>query len=140
MSGLEGRKNLLAGVRETTKAMKNSWYVDVLKDAQTLSTVGKLEVQTVILNTPSAISYSKDNRYYTGQMYNAVGNDAKRTGTSFTARAGWIGLKRNYFAIQDQGGMGTGDLKNVYITPMNALRESKRLMTEEAKKMGYEIT
>lgn len=140
MAGIEGRENLLKGVRETTDRMRAGWQKDVSEDVRVLSNLGKLEVQSVILNTPSAISFAKDNRYYTGQMYNAVDSKSTRKGNSYTAQAGWVGVKRKYFTIQDQGGMGTGDLAGIYITPMNALRSAEHLMAGEAKKMGYEIT
>lgn len=137
--GLQGRQNLLQGVLAATKGMKDGARTKALwEDAWPIAEKGYEAARLTIMNTPSAI-VDKPNRRWTDQMLNAVDHDAKQSGTTTTARAGWIALKRNYFLIQDGGGMGTGDFAGIYITPMHALRNAKNAMTKEAKKRGYQI-
>lgn len=138
MAGVEGREQLLKGVLDTTKSYKAAMVRQVETDVLEVAQKGAESVRFSILTEPSAF-VNKNNRVYSGEMLNAVSFDSKKSGNQFTGRSGWVERKRQYFLIQEHGGMGTGDFSGRWVSPMNALMRAHRVMKDEAAKKGYEF-
>jgi hypothetical protein len=89
--------------------------------------------QNTIATTPSSLSHEpKDNRIWTGRMYESYDADVTQTGRNIRIRWGWITKKSRYFLTQEYGGFAFG--KNV--TPMFALANSKTAVEDYLKSKG----
>lgn len=88
-------------------------------------------VQDTIMSTPSSINPRKDNRKFSGEMYNNVQFRVLRRGKAIVVDHGWWKAK-HYFGIQEYGGTAT-DLyvgrRN--ITPMGSLEKATDLFLRE---------
>lgn len=95
---------------------------------------GADQIRDIIMTTPSALVPGKDNRYWTGQMYDDVGfKDVQVSGSKVTAIFGWVGNVEDYYMNQEYG-------LDYVPTPMHALHQAHVTQREELLKLIREWT
>lgn len=133
MAGLEGRVPLTTGLKAHVRLAEQI----VRGEAQTAAVEAGIEglaaARTVVATTPSSLSrVPKNNRIWTGKMIAELDSDVKIKGHSITVRVGWLNKKERYFLIQEDG----GKVRNVTVTPMNALAQSQAVMLKKLADRG----
>ena len=125
------RRGLQAFNRNVVSVAKK----DTVEAALTAGVIAKNIGQNTIATTPSSLSnVGKDNRIWTGRMYDSYDADVKQTGRQIRIRYGWISDKAKYFLIQEHGGKAFG--KDV--TPMHALTNSTVAVKDYLKSKGIQ--
>jgi hypothetical protein len=132
-AGVEGRVQLRQGLLGFSKASLGDTKKELVETALHAGIIAKNVGQNTIATTPSSLSHEpKDNRIWTGRMYESYDADVTQTGRNIRIRWGWITKKARYFLIQEHGGFAFG--KNV--TPMFALANSKTAVEDYLKSKG----
>lgn len=134
-AGVQGRTQLRRDLLGFTKGVVATKKKDVVEVALTAAVIGKNVGQNTIATTPSSLSHApKDNRIWTGRMYDHYDADVKQTGRQIRVRYGWLTDKAKYFLTQEHGGKAFG--KDV--TPMHALTNSTVAVKDYLKSKGIQ--
>lgn len=133
-AGVEGRVTLRKNLKDFTRSALAKERKEAVEAALHAGIIAKNTGQNVIATTPSSLSHEpKDNRIWTGRMYEHFDADVQQRGNSITVRYGWITDKAKYFLIQEYGGNAFGKT----VTPMFALAQAHRAATDYVESKGY---
>lgn len=136
-AGVEGRVQLRNGLLGFTKATKNTIREQAVEDALVAGIIAKNVGQNTIATTPSDLSIEpKDNRIWTGAMYDAYDSDVTQRGTRITVKWGWLRKKKKYFDIQEHGGTVQTRRGSVEVSAMHALTNSQMAVEKYLKDKG----
>lgn len=135
MAGLQGRVQMVKGLQDHVR-LASKTIVEGAEEAGIEAGIeGLATARMVISTTPSSLSSTpKNNRIWTGKMISELDADVKKTGTSITVRVGWLQHKLGYFLIQEEGGV----VRNIVVTPMNALGQARQVMVERLADRGIQ--
>jgi len=135
MAGLEGRVALRKGLKQFTNDVLLSEKKDMVETALNAAILAKNVGQNTIATTPSSLSHEpKDNRIWTGKMYEAFDADVQQRGRNIRIRYGWITVKAKYFLVQENGGFAFGKT----ITPMFAWANADAAVKDYLKSKGIQ--
>lgn len=135
MAGLAGRVQLRQGLLAHTKGLKSQINSQAADTALNAALIAKNTGQNTIATTPSDLSHEpKDNRIWTGAMYNAFDAEVNQRGNKITVRFGWIRNKKNYFLIQEDGGqVGTKTVTGMHAMTNAQLAVERYLLSKGIK-------
>lgn len=102
MAGLEGRVQLVKGLHQFTVQAKKQLMRDVESAAHDSAIAGESSMRDRIATYPSGLKEGKNNRIWTGDMYDAVRSKVGRKGTRVEVTVGWIQDKESYFLTQEK--------------------------------------
>lgn len=120
-AGVIGRVELRKKLLGFSKGALAKKRIETVEAAINAGIIAKNVGQNTIATTPSSLSREpKDNRIWTGAMFDGYDADVRQTGTKITVRWGWIKSKRKYYKTQEYGGFAFGKT----VTPMHALSNS----------------
>lgn len=92
-------------------------------------------MRDTIMNTPSGINPDKPDRYDTGYMFNKVTHSTTFRHQRFTVKFGWLYSHKQYFLVQDQGGMAFGKFQIQGMFALRAgLRAAQQVLEEDLGK------
>ena len=121
-AGIEGRVNLRRGLLGFNKQVKQETRKDATEAALIAGIIGKNTGQNTIATTPSDLSIEpKNNRIWTGQMYEDFDVDVRQRGTSIEIKLGWLRRKRKYYTIQEDGGVVQTRRGPITVSGMHAI-------------------
>lgn len=121
-AGVLGRVQLREALLGHTKGLKSQINKNAADTAFAASMVAKAVGRNTIATTPSDLSKEpKDNRIWTGAMYEAFDAEVNQRGNKITVRYGWIRNKKNYFLIQEDG----GQVGSKTVTGMHAMTNAQ---------------
>lgn len=135
MAGIVGRKEVNDGLQSWLMGMEKTMNADVQEAALESGVRGQALMEHTIDTTESALSPGKPNRNWTFNMRNSLDSKVKRTGTTITIEAGWLGNKEDYFLVQEYG----GDLGNRHISAMHALMAGHDEMLKTLSRWGLKV-
>lgn len=122
MAGIEGRVQLRRQFLDWTSQAKVKINRNVVDDALHAAIIGKNAGQNTIATTPSDLSIEpKNNRIWTGAMYQDFDADVTQRGSRIEIKLGWIKRKKKYYAIQEYGGVVKTKRGNVDVSAMHAI-------------------
>lgn len=136
-AGIEGRVQLRNSLLGFNKATKATIRENAVEDALVAGIIAKNVGQNTIATTPSDLSIEpKDNRIWTGAMYEAYDSDVAQRGTRITVKWGWLKKKKKYFDIQEHGGTVETRRGTVEVSAMHALTNSAMAVEKHLKNKG----
>lgn len=127
MAGLQGRTQMVRGLKKFAIDTKKQFYNDVDKDAIDAGIAGEWTMRDRIATYPSAFVEGKDNRIWTGHMYRATDADVKRIGTRVEVRVGWLKTQEKYFLTQER------------LPPKNTSGEGMHATVAAQERMKHEL-
>lgn len=136
-AGVEGRVQLSNSLLGFNKATKAAVRENAVETALTAGIIAKNVGQNTIATTPSDLSIEpKDNRIWTGAMYEAYDADVKQNGTRITVQWGWLSRKKKYFTVQELGGKVETRRGTIEVSGMHALTNSAMAVEKYLKDKG----
>jgi hypothetical protein len=124
----------LLGFNKATKAKVREEAVETALNA---GIIAKNVGQNTIATTPSDLSIEpKDNRIWTGAMYEAYDADVSQRGSNITVKWGWLRKKKKYFDIQEHGGTVETRRGSIEVSAMHALTNSQMAVEKYLKDKG----
>jgi hypothetical protein len=122
MAGVEGRVNLRKQLLNFTKQAKTEQKKEAVEQALIAGIIAKNVGQNTIATTPSDLSIEpKDNRIWTGAMYQDFDVEVDQRGNRITLKIGWIKKKRKYYTVQEYGGVVKTKRGPITVTAMHAI-------------------
>lgn len=122
MAGVEGRVNLRKQLLNFTKQVKTQAKKEAVDTALVAGIIAKNTGQNTIATTPSSLSIKpKDNRIWTGAMYEDFDVEVDQRGNRITLKIGWIRKKKKYYTVQDRGGVVQTKRGPITVTAMHAI-------------------
>lgn len=105
-AGIVGRVQLRKDLLGATKRFSANVNKDAVESALVAGIIAKNAGQNTIATTPSDLSIEpKDNRIWTGLMYETFDADVRQRGTKIEVKFGWLRGKKKYFTVQEYGGV-----------------------------------
>lgn len=121
-AGIEGRVGLRRSLLAFNKTVKNDVRKDAVEGALNAAILAKNTGQNTIATTPSDLSREpKNNRIWTGQMYEDFDASVDQRGTNIIVKFGWINRKQKYYMIQEEGGVVNTRRGAIQVSAMHAL-------------------
>jgi hypothetical protein len=121
-AGIVGRVQMRRGLLNATKQFGASVNKDAVETALVAGIIAKNAGQNTIATTPSDLSIEpKDNRIWTGAMYEAFDAEVNQRGNKITVRFGWLRKKKKYFMVQEEGGQVETRRGTITVSGMHAM-------------------
>jgi hypothetical protein len=121
-AGITGRTQLRRNLLAFNKSVKTTVRNDAVENALNAAILAKNTGQNTIATTPSDLSVEpKNNRIWTGQMFEDFVADVDQRGPTITVKFGWIKRKQKYYDIQEHGGTVPTRRGNIQVSAMHAL-------------------
>lgn len=121
-AGVTGRAQLRRNLLAFNKRAKDAKREEAVDAALVAGIIAKNTGQNTIATTPSDLSREpKDNRIWTGDMYEDFDADVTQRGSKITVKFGWIKRKRKYYDIQEYGGTVNTRRGPIEVSGMHAL-------------------
>jgi hypothetical protein len=122
MAGVEGRVQLRNKLLGFTKNAKQEQKKEAVEQALIAGIIAKNVGQNTIATTPSDLSIEpKDNRIWTGAMYEDFDAEVDQKGNRITLKIGWIRKKRKYYTVQELGGVVKTRRGPITVSGMHAI-------------------
>jgi len=122
MAGVEGRVQLRRSLLNFTKQAKVEVKKEAVDSVLIAGIIAKNVGQSTIATTPSDLSIEpKDNRIWTGAMYEDFDAEVDQKGNRITLKIGWIRKKRKYYTVQEYGGVVKTRRGPITVTAMHAI-------------------
>lgn len=119
MAGLIGYQQAMTGLADNLRGLQKDMD-QTLDEAMLAAGIASKEAMVeTVWHTPSSLRPGKPDRVWTGLMVHSISEPrVDRRGQTRTLQAGWLEETQDYFALQDQGGVGP---HGIDITPMHML-------------------
>lgn len=136
-AGIEGRTALRRGLLSFNRTVKDSVRKDAVEGALNAAILAKNTGQNTIATTPSDLSREpKNNRIWTGEMYDNFDADVIQRGTNIIVRFGWINRKQKYYMIQEEGGVVNTRRGPIQVSAMHALTNALVAVQRDLENKG----
>jgi hypothetical protein len=119
MAGLIGYRQAMQGLADNLRGLQKDMD-QTLDEAMLAAGIASKEAMVeTVWKTPSSLRPGKPNRVWTGLMVNSISEPrVERRGQTRSLQAGWLDETQDYFALQNDGGVGP---HGIDITPMHML-------------------
>lgn len=105
-AGVQGRTQLRNGLLQHNRKAVAGVNKAAVEAALVAGIIAKNAGQNTIATTPSDLSIEpKDNRIWTGLMYDSFDADVIQKGNRIEIKFGWLKRKKKYFMVQEEGGV-----------------------------------